>query len=98
MLDGAIGDRVHVAGGMGIIAAASTLALGNKLEGKDFAVPAYGGSSEDKVGFAGGLWNTLAFHTSYALGRDTHLFAEGSLVLSGFVPADNVAPDRRPSS
>jgi hypothetical protein len=90
MLDGAIGARFHVAGGMGLIAAASTLALANKLEGKEFAVPAYGGSGEDKMGFAGGMWNTLAFHSSYALGGDTHLFAEGSLVLSGIVPADNV--------
>ena len=36
------------------------------------------------------MWNTLAFHSSYALAPATHLFAEGSLVLAGVVPADNV--------
>lgn len=90
MLDGSVTDRLHVAGGMGVIAAASTVALGNKLQGKEFAVPAYGGSGENKHGFAGGVWNTLAARTSYALGETTHLFFEGSLVLSGVALADNV--------
>ncbi len=90
MVDAAVTDRLHVAGGMGIIAAASIEALDNKLQGKEFAVPAYSGSTETKKGFAGGVWNTLAFHSSYALAPATHLFAEGSLVLAGVVPADNV--------
>jgi hypothetical protein len=90
MLDATLSERVHVAGGMGIIAAASTLALKNKLQGKEFGVPAYNGSSEKKVGFAGGIWNTVCARTSYALAPNTHLFAEGSLVLSGLTPADNV--------
>ena len=89
-VDGTVTDRLHVAGGMGIIAAASIEALDNKLQGKEFAVPAYSGSTETKKGFAGGVWNTLAFHSSYALAPATHLFAEGSLVLAGVVPADNV--------
>src|ERR1019366_6176279 len=41
MLDVSPNPRVHVAGGVGLIAAASTLALGNKLRGKEFAAPAY---------------------------------------------------------
>jgi len=90
MVDAAVTDRLHVAGGMGIIAAASIEALDNKLQGKEFAVPAYAGGAETKKGFAGGVWNTLAVHSSYALAPATHLFAEGSLVLAGVVPADNV--------
>lgn len=90
MVDGTVTERLHVAGGMGIIAAASIEALDNKLQGKEFAVPAYSGSTETKKGFAGGVWNTLAFHSSYALASATHLFAEGSLVLAGVEPADNV--------
>jgi hypothetical protein len=90
LLDGRLGDRVHVAGGMGFVAAASTVALGNKLAGNNFAVPAYGGSGSESMNFAGGLWNTLCFHTSYSLRPDSHLFLEGSLVMSGVVPADNV--------
>jgi hypothetical protein len=90
MLDVSPTPRVHVAGGVGLIAAASTLALGNKLEGKTFAVPAYGGATTDRVGFAGGVWDTLCMHGSYALDRATHLFAEGSLVFSGVALADNV--------
>jgi hypothetical protein len=90
MLDGTVSDRVHIAGGMGIIAAASTEAIANKLQGKEFAVPAYAGSSDVKHGFAGGVWNTIAMHSSYALGPQTHLFAEGSLVMSGIALADNV--------
>jgi hypothetical protein len=90
MLDVSPDPRWHVAGGVGLIAAASTLALGNKLQGRDFAVPAYGGSMEDRVGFAGGIWDTLCFHASYAIDPPTHLFAEGSLVFSGLALADNV--------
>jgi hypothetical protein len=90
MLDGTVTERLHVAGGMGIIAAASTAALANSLMGKPFALPAYAGSTDTKRGFAGGIWNTVCLHTSYALAPATHLFAEGSLVLSGVVPADNV--------
>ena len=87
LFDAPLGSRWHLAGGMGLIAAASTLALANKLGGNQFVVPGYG-AGEDS--FAGGLWNTLCFHTSYALGPSTHLFAEGSLVLSGVVPASDV--------
>jgi hypothetical protein len=90
MLDVTATPRLHVAGGAGIIAAASVLALENKVRGRDFAVPAYGGSTEDRVGFAGGIWNTLCAHASYALDPATHLFAEGSLVFSGVLLADNV--------
>jgi hypothetical protein len=90
MLDVSPNPRVHVAGGVGLIAAASTLALGNKLRGKEFAVPAYNGSEADRVGFAGGVWDTLCAHGSYALDPATHLFAEGSLVFSGVALADNV--------
>jgi hypothetical protein len=90
MLDGTITERLHVAGGMGIIAAASTVALANSLLGKPFALPAYEGSTDTKHGFAGGIWNTVCFHMSYALAPATYLFAEGSLVLSGLVPTDNV--------
>ncbi len=90
MLDVSPSARLHVAGGVGLIAAASTLALGNKLRGRDFAVPAYGDSTADRVGFAGGIWDTLCMHSSYALDPSTHLFAEGSLVFSGFALADNV--------
>jgi hypothetical protein len=90
MLDGTVSERLHVAGGMGIIAAASTVALGNKLQGKEFALPAYEGSGDTKHGFAGGIWNTVCSRASYAVRPDTHLFAEGSLVLSGISLADNV--------
>lgn len=83
-------ERLHVAGGMGIIAAASTVALKNELEGKEFAVPAYSGSTETKKGFAGGIWNTVCMHSSYAIGERTHLFAEGSIVMSGLALAENV--------
>jgi hypothetical protein len=89
-LDGEVTERLHVAGGMGIIAAASTVALANKAEGKPFALPAYAGSTDTTHGFAGGLWNTVCTHASYAVASSTHLFAEASLVLRGVVPADNV--------
>jgi hypothetical protein len=55
-----------------------------------FAVPAHGGATTDRVGFAGGVWDTLCMHSSYALDHATHLFAEGSLVFSGIALADNV--------
>jgi hypothetical protein len=90
MLDTTVSTRLHIAGGMGIIAAASIVALGNKLEGKEFAVPAYNGLGGDQHGFAGGVWNTVCGRTSYALAPQTHLFAETSLVLMGIRPADNV--------
>lgn len=90
MVDVSPSARVHVAGGVGLIAAASTLALGNTLRGRAFVVPPYGNSTEDRVGFAGGIWDTLCMHASYALDPPTHLFAEGSLVFSGFALADNV--------
>ena len=80
----------HVAGGMGIVAAASIDAMGNALQGKDFAMPAYGADPNAKKGFAGGVWNTVATRESYAIGRDTHLFAEGSIILEGVRPANNV--------
>ncbi len=90
MLDGEVTGRLHLAGGMGLIAAASTVALANKAEGKPFALPAYAGSTDTTHGFAGGLWNTVCVHASYALASSTHLFAESSLVLRGVVLADNV--------
>ena len=90
MLDVSPNARTHVAGGVGVIAAASTLALGNKLRGREFVVPAYGGATESRVGFAGGIWDTLCMHASYALDPPTHLFAEGSLVFRGLALADNV--------
>jgi hypothetical protein len=90
MLDGTLSQRLHVAGGMGVIAAASTVALANKLQGKAFALPAYEGSTDTKHGFAGGIWNTVCTHASYAFTPTTHVFAEGSLVFSGLVLADNV--------
>lgn len=90
LLDATVTDRLHLAGGMGIIAAASVEAIDDKLQGKELAVPGYNGASETKKGFAGGIWNTVAFRTSFALGPATHLFAEGSLVMRGVVPADNV--------
>ena len=89
-LDGAIGDRWHVAGGMGFVAAASLEALGQFFSGKEFAMPAYDGSKETRKGFAGGIWNTVAARGSYTLLKDTHLFAESTLVLEGYKPADGV--------
>jgi hypothetical protein len=81
--DGAVGSRWHMAGGMGVVAAAATEALGAVLTGHKFA---YDGSSA----FAGGVWNTLCARSSVALDPNTHLFLESSLVLSGFVPANDV--------
>jgi hypothetical protein len=88
--DGAIGNRWHVAGGMGIVAAAATEALAESLAGKQFAMPPYNGTGDRRQGFAGGIWNTVCARTSVALDRQTNLFLESSLVLNGWMPADNV--------
>ncbi len=90
MLDGVVSDRWHVAGGMGIIAAASTVSLGQTLEGNEFRVPAYNGATESKKGFAGGVWNTVCARASFAWSPRTHLFAESSVVLQGIRPAEGV--------
>jgi hypothetical protein len=87
--DGAIGRRWHVGGGMGLVAAAATEALGESLTGHRFALPPYNGS-DPRHGFAGGVWNTLCARTSVAIDAGTHLFLESSLVLSGFLPANDV--------
>jgi hypothetical protein len=89
-LDVSPSDRWHVAGGMGIVAAASIDALKSFAQGNDFAMPAYNGATETKKGFAGGVWNTVSTRGSYAIDRATHLFAEGSVVLKGIKPADDV--------
>lgn len=89
-VDRALGRRWHAAGGMGVIGAASTKALGNFITGHDFEMPPYDGDPKATKGFAGGLWNTLAARGSYALGPDAHLFAEASFVLKGVKPADDV--------
>jgi hypothetical protein len=90
LLDGELSDRWHLAGGMGFIAAASTTALGQLFQGREFAMPPYDGSTESKRGFAGGIWNTVCARTSYAMSPSSHLFAESSLVMAGFVPASGV--------
>lgn len=89
-LDGALGERWHLAGGMGFIAAASTEALGNFFAGKDFTMPAYNGSTESKRGFAGGIWNTVATRGSYAFSAQTHLFFETTVVMQGIALAEGV--------
>ena len=88
--DGALGDRWHLAGGMGVIAAAATEALGQALSGRELAMPPYAGSPEPRRGFAGGIWNTVAVRSSVALNEQSHLFAEGSLVMEGLALASNV--------
>ena len=88
--DGALDERWHLAGGMGLIAAGSTEALGQFFAGRDFQMPPYDGSNEPRRGFAGGIWNTVATRGSYAFDRDTHLFAEGTIVLEGILPAKEV--------
>jgi hypothetical protein len=88
--DGAIGERWHLAGGTGLIAAASLEALDQFVQGKEFAMPPYNGSTEARKGFAGGLWNTLAARSSYALSPDWHLFAESTVVLQGIALAEGV--------
>jgi hypothetical protein len=90
--DGAIGERWHVAGGMGVITAASTDALGQLVGGRKVVMPPYNGSPESTRGFAGGVWNTLSTRGSYALSSQTHLFAEGTLVMMGVVPAEVGGP------
>jgi hypothetical protein len=88
--DRAVGERWHVAGGMGIIAAAGTKPIHELLAGRSFAMPAYDGNPQATRGFAGGIWNTIAARSSFALGDSTHLFAEASLVMSGVVPATHL--------
>lgn len=88
--DGAVGERWHVAGGMGFIAAAATEALGQALTGGELAMPPYAGSTEPRRGFAGGIWNTVAMRSSFALNDASHLFAEGSLVMEGIRLARDV--------
>jgi hypothetical protein len=90
LFDGELGRRWHLAGGMGFIAAASLEALDQVLRGKEFAMPPYSGSTEARKGFAGGIWNTIATRSSFALAPATHLFAEASLVMAGIVPAQGV--------
>jgi hypothetical protein len=89
-LDEGVGNRWHLAGGMGIVAAAATEALGEALTGHKFAMPPYNGSPDPRHGFAGGVWNTVCARASFALSGSAHLFLESSLVLDGWVPADNV--------
>jgi hypothetical protein len=87
--DDALSERWHVAGGMGVIALASTVALARASEGKSVTMPPYDGAPEATHGFAGGIWNTLCARTSYATSPRTHFFVEGSLVMNGVVLADN---------
>lgn len=88
-LDGAISDRVHLAGGMGVIAAASVEALGQLASGHELRMPPYGDGTPRK-GFAGGIWNTLSARGSWAFAERSHVFAEAGLVLAGVVPAEGV--------
>jgi hypothetical protein len=88
--DGEIGERWRVGGGMGVIGAASTEALGQLASGHDFRMPPYSGSTEERKGFAGGLWNTIAARASWATDPRTHLFAEGSLVMQGVALAEGI--------
>jgi hypothetical protein len=90
--DGAVGERWHFAGGMGFIAAASTLALGELGGGRQVVMPPYNGSAESTKGFAGGIWNTVSTRESYELSPRTHLFVEGTLVMMGVLPADLGGP------
>ncbi len=88
--DSAIGERWHVAGGMGVIAAASTEALGRLVTGGELALPPYDGATEARRGFAGGVWNTVAARGSYALGPTTHAFAECSIIFKGVALAKEI--------
>jgi hypothetical protein len=90
--DGAVGERWHVAGGTGFIAAVSTEALGQLAGGRTVAMPPYNTTSNPTKGFAGGLWNTLSSRSSYALSGQSHLFAEATLVLMGVLPAQVGGP------
>jgi hypothetical protein len=93
-LDGAVGERWHVAGGAGFIAAVSTEALGQVAGGRKVVMPPYNTSTstQSSKGFAGGIWNTLSSRGSYMLAERTHLFAEATLVLMGVVPAQVGGP------
>ncbi len=91
-LDGALGERWHVAGGAGVIAAVSTDALGQLAGGRHVVMPPYNGASDTTKGFAGGIWNTLSSRGSYRLSPETHLFAEATLVLMGVVPSQLGGP------
>jgi hypothetical protein len=89
-LDRAIGSRWHLAGGLGFVAAGSTKAIGDLVSGHEVVMPPYDGHPQATTptkGVAGGLFNTFAGRGSYALGPDTHLFVEASLVMKGIVPA-----------
>jgi len=90
--DGAIGERWHVAGGTGFIAAVSTEALGQVAGGHTVVMPPYNTSTESTKGFAGGIWNTVSSRGSYRLAEQTHLFAEATLVLMGVAPAEVGGP------
>jgi hypothetical protein len=90
--DGAVGERWHVAGGTGFIAAVSTEALGQLAAGRTVVMPPYNASTQSTKGFAGGIWNTLSSRGSYLLSERTHLFAEATLVLMGVVPAEVGGP------
>lgn len=91
-LDGAVGERWHVAGGTGFIAAVSTDALAQLAGGRHVVMPPYNTSADSTKGFAGGIWNTLSSRGSYRLSEETHLFAEATLVLMGVVPAQVGGP------
>jgi hypothetical protein len=90
--DGAVGDRWHLAGGTGVIAAAATDALGQLFGGRTVVMPPYNASTQSTKGFAGGVWNTLSSRASYMLSGHTHLFAEATLVLMGLAPAEVGGP------
>jgi hypothetical protein len=90
--DGAVGERWHVAGGTGVIGAAATEAIGQLFGGRTVVMPAYNASTASTKGFAGGIWNTLSSRASYLLADQTHLFAEATLVLMGFEPAQVGGP------
>jgi hypothetical protein len=94
--DGAVGERWHVAGGTGFIAAVSTEALGQVAAGHTVVMPPYNTTASSSTpatkGFAGGIWNTLSTRGSYRLSEQTHLFAEGTVVLMGVALAQVGGP------
>jgi hypothetical protein len=90
--DGALGERWHLAGGAGVIAAVSTAALGQLAGGRTVVMPPYNDEAGATKGFAGGVWNTLSSRASYQLAAQTHLFAESTLVLMGIAPAQLGGP------
>jgi hypothetical protein len=55
-------------------------------------MPPYNTSGDQTKGFAGGIWNTVSTRASFRLSPRTHLFAEGTLVMMGIVPADVGGP------